>query len=354
MKLIKETTKLKLRDLFKLILIIIVTLTLEYLILYFITQAEFFPNLQYLNHEYGNILMGFVSAIMAVATVIYAYSAYKQYRAEIFDRETKERPIIFPTILDTNGGIHEDYRNLGKYLKSSFSNESFPVVKQRLDIDLSLKNIGSSLADSVFVKASITYKSQGNNISIPLTRDAEYIGVLLPDDEEDITLFVYEEDIKKLLEILKGRFLLSTPFFKKKSEDLFYPNLEIDIIYKNMDGIYFCSKLMSSIYWIEDTEHPALSSEMLFENTIPPCDLKRDAHFKLRLQDSHHSSFGTFALSDRAVEKMKANIKDNYKLEGVVFSIKNPTVQNMIKHTVPLQDGEIEKILEISDRKKNM
>lgn len=338
----KETTKIKFRDLLKLLILIIITLSVEYILFYIIIQEDIYPILKNLNSEYGNILMVFVSAIMAVATVIYAYFAYKQYHSEKQNWDTKERPLIFPTILDTHGSLQMDYR----------TPTPFPLKTQRLDIDLSLKNIGNSLATAVLINASINYETPHEKVTLPLTKHEEYVCVLLPGKDEIKRISIYEEDLKKLLDILSKRFQRSHPFSNVNSGDLAYPTFNIELIYTNIDEKHFCSKLVSQIYWIEDISHPALSQNSLFENAIPPCSLERNATFKLRMSDSLHSVFTTYLLSSRRVELMMASWKDNPIIESILYVRNNPKIQNLLRHTVPIKEGELENIPEVSDRKK--
>ena len=340
---IKETTKLKLKEWLKLPLLLFIIFSVEYSVLYIVTRAEFLPFLQIINSDYGNILMFLTSTVMTGATVIYAYFAYKQYVSDKDERETKERPLIFPIITDTYGSLQFDYRvpNL------------IPIKTQRLDVNLSLKNIGKSTSTGVLIKASINHKTPRNKITIPLTNDDYYIGVILPDNEEHIIISIYEQDLKRLLEILTKRFQLSHHFVKKEYGDLAYPTFDMEIIYTNIEDRWFCSKLVSQIYWIEDMSHTSLSKDKLFDNTIPPCPLDRNATFKLRIADSYHSVFTTYPLSNKSVEKMMADLKDNRMIESTLYLKKNPKIQKMILQTVPIDDGEREMIMGGLCRKKN-
>lgn len=333
---IKETTKLKLKELLKLPLLLFIIFFVEYIVLYIITRAEFLPFLQILNANYGNVLTVFVSTLMTGATVVYAYFAYKQYQSDKNEKETKERPVIFPIITNTHGSLQFDYQTLTPYIQKT----------QRVDIDLSLKNVGKSLATGGLIKASINYETPHEKVTLPLTIDWENFGVLLPDNEEQITLHIYEQDIKKLLDILTKRFELSHPFAKRKYGELAHPTLDIDIIYRNIDEKYFCSNIISEIYWIEDISHPILSRDSLFENTIPPCPLDRNATFKLRMVDSAHSAFSTYPLSNRRVKRMRASWEDSKTIKHTLYLKKNPEIQKLLLQTVPIEENEREKIME--------
>lgn len=260
-----------------------------------------------LNQNYAAIITVIISAITAGTTIIYLYITNKQvYLSKQSIRAIEDQirlgaqPCVIPKIESAEGTkCFTDYG------------------RRQLHININVKNIGNSPAISLFAIGYLRLQHTKNERHRIVNMDflPDYATNLSVQESENISIRFETKEIKLLIEDLKLNMNLNLERIRTNPTRPHYRGTEfvIQLLYKNIIGQWFESKLITEISWLINTSKnaPKNKTHNLNENTIPPKELTPEMSFKLQFTAPRWSPIEVNTTDVQRVKNILAPYREN-------------------------------------------
>lgn len=205
---------------------------------------------------YSPLITAVGSIFLLIATLIYVYFTWKIQKTSRSSFELGKQPCIFPD-LEANGSAGS----------IEYNRESSEGIR----IFVNLKNVGDSPAISVYVLGKILIKySQPTEIN--MTTSPRLIPhVTVADSFKSVQLYFGKRELLQLIEEMNHiQEANPTYIHTDKKSAQFGPILKINILYKNLHGIWFIGTFTRYIHYLKIIPNPMLKGgpkDLIF---IPP------------------------------------------------------------------------------------
>lgn len=206
---------------------------------------------------YSSLITAVGSIFLLIVTLIYVYFTWKLQKISRSSFELGKQPCIFP-----------DY-------ELDFSAGSFEYNKESgwgMSIFINLKNVGDSPAISVYVFGKIlTQYSQPTEINmIPAPRLVP--NVTVTDSLKSVQLYFGKQELLQLIEEMNHIHNAHPEYiYTNKKSAHFGPILMINILYKNLLGIWFIGTFSRNIHYLKIIPKTMLEGVPKDQIFIPPC-----------------------------------------------------------------------------------